>query len=83
MNEILLQLQKHGELMDTAIAKATGISLANVRTYVAELTAKKEITSCHLIRYEKGKQVEGIVCRISGYIPPAKPGAKPKVQITL
>ncbi len=83
MKEILQHLKKHGEQMDTDLVKATGISLANVRLYLTELTAKREITSCHSIRYIKGKKVEGIVCRIAGYIPPAKPGAKSKAQLSL
>jgi len=83
MNEILEYLKKHGEQMDIAIAAATRISLANVRQHLIELTAQNAITSCHSIKFEKGKQIEGMVGRIAGYIPPAKPGAKSKVQITL
>jgi len=83
MNEILQYLKAHGEQMDTSIAAATRISLANVRLHLTELTAKGEIMSCYSTRYEKGKKIEGILCRISGYIPPAKPGAKSKVQLTL
>jgi hypothetical protein len=82
-NKILQHLKKHGEQMDTAIAKATGISLADVRLHLTELAAKGEIMSCLSIKYVKGKKIEGILCRISGYTPPAKSGAKPKVQITL
>jgi predicted ArsR family transcriptional regulator len=83
MNEILEYLKKHGEQMDTAIAAATRMSLSSVRQHLIELTAQNAITSCHSIRFEKGKQIEGMVGRIAGYIPPAKPGAKSKVQLTL
>lgn len=83
MKEILQYLKLHGEQMDTAIAKATGLSLDNVRLQLTELAAKGEIMSCLSIKYEKGKKIEGILCRISGYTPPAKPGAKSKAQITL
>jgi len=83
MNEILQYLKKHGEQIDTDIAKATGISLENVRIHLTELTAKREIMSCHSIRFVKGKKVEGIRCRLTGFTPPSKPGAKPKVGITL
>lgn len=81
MNEILQYLKKHGEKLDMEIALATGISLANVRLHLSELATKGEIMTCHLIRHEKGKTVEGISCRIAGYIPPAAPGRKSKAQL--
>jgi transcription initiation factor IIE alpha subunit len=83
MKEILEYLKKHGEKLDAEIAAATRIPLANVRRHLEELTAKQEIMSCHSIRYEKGKKIEGIRCRLTGFTPPSKPGAKPKVQLTL
>ena len=81
MNEILQYLKKHGEKLDMEIAIATGISLTNVRLHLSELATKGEIMTCHLIRHEKGKTVEGISCRIAGYIPPAAPGRKSKAQL--
>ncbi|MDE2310767.1 MAG: winged helix-turn-helix domain-containing protein [Betaproteobacteria bacterium] len=83
MKEILQYLKKHGERLDTEIAVATGLSLTNVRTYLSELTAKKEIMSCHSIKFEKGKKIEGISCRLTGYIPPAAPGRKSKAQLSI
>jgi len=80
MNEILQYLKKQGEKLDIEIAAATGISLTNVRFQLSELATKGEIMTCHLIRYEKGKTIKGISCRIAGYIPHAAPGRKPKVQ---
>ena len=80
MNEILQYLKNHGERLDTDIAKATGIPLAKTRLYLAELLTQRQIMSCHSIRFEDGKKIEGLICRISGYIPKAKPGAKPKAQ---
>ena len=71
MNEILLLLKTRGERFDSEIAEATGISLAKVRVHLAELAAKGEVMSCHSTRYEKGKKIEGIRCRLAGYIPPA------------
>jgi hypothetical protein len=35
---------------------------------------------CRSIRFQDGKEIEGILCRISGYIPPAAPGRKSKAQ---
>ena len=78
MKEILQYLKNHGEQLDTEIAGATGISLANVRTQLAELAAKGEVMSCISTRFEKGKKIEGISCRLAGYIPPAAPGRKSK-----
>jgi DNA-binding IclR family transcriptional regulator len=78
MKAILQYLKNHGEQLDTEIAGATGISLATVRLHVSELAAQGEVMACHSIRYEKGKKIEGISCRLAGYIPPAAPGRKPK-----
>lgn len=83
MKEILQYLKKHGERLDAEIAEATGISLTKVRLYLSELAAQREIMTCHSIRFEKGKKVEGMRCRLSGYIPPAAPGRKSKAQLTL
>jgi len=83
MKEILQYLKAHGEQFDTEIAVATGISLTNVRLRVSELAAKGEVMTCHSIRFNKGKKVEGISCRLVGYIPPAAPGRKPKAPLKL
>ena len=81
--EILQYLKKNGEKLDTEIAVATGISLANVLLHLSELAAKGEVVVCHLIRFEKGKKIEGISCRLAGYIPPASPGRKSMPQLKL
>jgi DNA-binding IclR family transcriptional regulator len=81
MNEpkkILEYLKKHGEKLDMAIALGTGIPLARVHLCLSELAAKREIVSCHSIKFEKGEKIEGISCRIAGYTPPASPGRKAK-----
>jgi DNA-binding IclR family transcriptional regulator len=83
MNEILQYLKTRGERLDSEIAEATGIPLAKVRIHLRELTDKGDVMSCHSTRYEKGKKIEGIRCRISGFIPPAAPGRKSKAQLTL
>ncbi len=83
MDEILQYLKKHGECTDKEIARALGIPLAGMQQQLAELKDKNQIMLCHSIKFIKGKEIESIICRISGYIPPAKPGAKPKVQLTL
>ena len=83
MKEILQYLEKHGERLDTEIAEGTGISLSKVHLHLSELAAKREVMACHSIRFEKGHKIEGIRCRLVGYIPPTKPGKKAKVQLTL
>jgi DeoR/GlpR family transcriptional regulator of sugar metabolism len=83
MKNILQHLKTHGEQLDTDIAEAVGTSLANVRQQLAELAAKGEVMVCHSIRFEKGKKIEGIKCRLAGFIPPAAPGRKSKSQLKL
>ena len=83
MNEILKYLKQRGECLDTEIAKATHISLADLHLQLAELKAAKQVMMCDSITFVKGKEVRSTICRISGYIPPAKPGAKSKKQLVL
>lgn len=83
MNEILQYLKTHGERLDVEIASATGISLANVRLHLEKLAASGGVMVCHTTRFEKGKKIEGISCRLAGYIPPAAPGRKSKAQLKL
>jgi hypothetical protein len=81
MKIILEYLKTHGEQLDTEIALATGIPLAEVRLYLSELAAKGEVIVCHTIRFVKGRKVEGTSCRLAGFIPPASPGRKSKAQL--
>jgi len=81
MQEILDYLKNSGERLDSEIAVATGISVANVRQRVSALQARGAVMVCRSIRYQDGKEIEGILCRISGYIPPAAPGRKSKAQM--
>lgn len=83
MKEILQYLKKHGERLDSDIAAATGISLATVHLHLANLTTKHEVVTCHTTRFVKGKKIEGVTCRITGYTPPAAPGRKSKAQLNL
>jgi hypothetical protein len=78
MNEILQYLKKHGEKFDAEIAQANGLTLSKTRLHLAELAAKGEVITCDSIRFEKGKKIEGISCRVSGFTPPAAPGRKAK-----
>lgn len=80
MQEILEYLQNSGERLDSEIAAATGLSISAVRSRVTDLHAKGAVMVCRSIRYKDGKEVEAVLCRISGYIPPAAPGRKAKAQ---
>ena len=81
MQEILNYLKQNGEQLDSEIAAATGLSLANVRAGVTALSARGDVMVCRSIRFKDGKEIDGMLCRISGYIPPAAPGRKSKAQM--
>jgi len=83
MHEILKYLKTHGDRLDTEIAKDLKMPLAKAHEQLAELAAAGEIVTCHTIRFEKGKQVEGESCRLAGFAPKAAPGRKPKEQLKL
>jgi DNA-binding Lrp family transcriptional regulator len=83
MKDILQYLKTHGERLDTEIAEAVGLSVSTVRTRLAELAAKGDVMVCYSIRYEQGKKIEGIKCRLAGFIPPAAPGRKSKSQLKI
>ena len=77
---ILHHLKRHGQLLDSEIATATGIPLAAIRTSLSELSAQGEISKCSVTRFDNGKPVEGMLCRIAGFIPRPTPGRKPGVK---
>lgn len=83
MKEILLYLKTHGESLDSEIAKAVGISLANVRKHLDVLAAQGEIMTYQSTRFENGKKIEGIRSRLSGITPKAAPGRKARVDLKL
>ncbi len=78
MQEILEYLKHSGERLDSEIAAATGLSLAKVRLSVTDLHARGAVMMCRSIRYKDGKEIDAMLCRVSGYVPPAAPGRKPK-----
>ncbi|MDH4189456.1 MAG: Lrp/AsnC family transcriptional regulator [Betaproteobacteria bacterium] len=81
MQQILNYLKDRGERFDAEIATATGISVESVRERVSALSAKGEVIVCQSIRFKDGRKIEGWLCRIAGYIPPASPGRKPKPPV--
>lgn len=80
MQSILKYMKDRGEQLDTEIAAATRIPLAEVRLYLTELSKKGDVILCHSTRFIKGKKCEGMLCRIAGYTPAASPGRKPKAK---
>jgi len=77
---ILQYLKKNGQQLDLEIAAATGIPLTRVRISLSELSARGEISRCNVTRFDDGKAIEGMLCRIAGTIPPKTPGRKPANQ---
>lgn len=75
---ILNHLRKHGQLRDSEIAVALGLRLASVRSSLSDLAAQGQISCCNVTSFQQGQPVEEVLCRVSGYIPPAAPGRKPK-----
>jgi len=75
---VLEHLKKFGQPLDSEIAAGTGIPLPNVRSALSELVERGEIAGCKVTRFTDGKPVEAMLCRVSGYIPPAAPGPKKK-----
>jgi hypothetical protein len=82
-NKIIQYLKTHGEQLDSEIAAAIGLPLAQTRILLSELAAKGDVITCDTIKFEKSKKIEGISCRLAGFTPRAKPGAKSKVQLRL
>ena len=76
VNKIIQHLTKHGESLDSEIAKATGISLDVAHHHLTELTASGKVMSCHVVRFVEGQKTEGITCRLVGHTPKVAPGKK-------
>lgn len=78
MVEILQCLKKYGQRLDSEIAKEMGMPVAMVRQRLVGLAATGAVITCNLTRFENGKRIEALVCRVSGYVPPLAPGRKAK-----
>ena len=59
LTQILQCLKKHGQRLDSEIAKETGMPLAAVRTGAAGLASTGALIACSLVRFENGKRIEG------------------------
>ena len=80
MTEILQCLKRHGQRLDLEIAKELRVPLATVRQHLTALAASREAIVCKTIQFEKGRQFEAWQGRVSGFVPPAAPGRKPKAK---
>jgi len=80
--EVLNCLKKHGQRLDSEIAKEIGVPLATVRQQLTGLAATGAVIMCSLTRFEKGERLDAWQCRVSGYIPPLAPGRKAKRTTT-
>ena len=78
VTEVLDCLKKHGQRLDSELAKETGVPLARVRQRLAELAATGAVVSCNMTRFEQGKRIDGLFYRVSGWVPPPAPGRKTK-----
>lgn len=79
-DSILNQLRKHGQMLDSEIAVATGIPLRQVRSSLADMSDRGVVLGCSITRYHDGKPTQGLQYRISGYVPPATPGPKARAR---
>jgi DNA-binding IclR family transcriptional regulator len=77
MQEIMQYLKKNGQRLDSEIAAGIGMPLNKVRGLLADLSAQGAISKCSVVRFNQGERIEGILCRVAGYIPPKSPGRKP------
>jgi DNA-binding IclR family transcriptional regulator len=75
--QILSYLKKHGQQLDTEISAAMGIPLPTLHLSLSDLSARGEISQCSVTRFDDGRPVMGMLCRVAGYIPPRAPGRKP------
>ena len=80
MTETLECLKKHGQRLDFDIAMEMRVPLATVRQHLTALAESREAIVCKTIQFEKGRQFEAWQGRVSGFIPPATPGRKPKLK---
>lgn len=78
---ILQYLKKNGQQLDSEIAAVMGIPLPKVRISLSDLSARGEISRCSVTRFNDGKPLEGMLCRVAGSIPPTTPGRKPGAKV--
>lgn len=78
MGTILEYLKEHGEGLDSEIAEATGIPLTSVTAHISAMASRGEVIVCLSTRFMDGEEINGMRCRLAGYIPSASPGRRAK-----
>jgi len=78
MTDTLECLKKYGQRLDLEIARELRMPLATVRQHLTALAASRQAIVCKTIQFDNGRQFEAWQGRVSGFIPPAAPGRKPK-----
>lgn len=76
-DQILHQLKKNGQMLDSEVAAATGLPIKQIRPCMADMASRGIIMGCTVTRYVDDKPVQALQYRISGYTPPSAPGRKP------
>jgi len=74
---ILNFLKANGQRSETEIAEALKMPITRVRNHVAQLSSTGDIICCSLTRFQDGKRIDGVSCRLSCYTPPPARGRKP------
>ena len=78
MTDTLQCLKKYGQRLDLEIAKELRMPLATVRQHLTALADSRQAIVCKTIQFDNGREIEAWQGRVSGFIPPAAPGRKPK-----
>jgi predicted transcriptional regulator len=74
---ILQFLKNNGEQLDVEIAEALRMPKSVVLSHISQLSSAGEVICCQVTRYFGGKQIGGVSCRLSAYVPPRAAGPKP------
>ena len=79
---ILQHLKKHGQLLDSEIAAATGFSIEQVRSSLMELSAQGEISKCSVTTFKdeaQALQIANDTPRLPHRVENLRPRCRPAV----
>jgi len=77
LDRIISHLKVGGEQLDLDIARALRLPLDVVRKNIEYLSANGDVMTCQVVRFQGGNKIEGLSCRMAGFIPPRTAGRKP------
>lgn len=80
IDDLFDYVKRHGQVVDSQIAKELGLSLEEVRALVHELQTRNKLYTCDIINFENGVEVKGLLCRVSCFMPKGSPGRKPATK---